>query len=160
MKLKPENLTVLVDTREQNPFSLEPMKIKKTGLITGDYTLEGLEEIVLVERKELSDLVGCITSGRERFERELLRMKAYPSKCVVVEGGWSELESGSYRSRVNPKAVTHTIASWISRYGVPFQFCGCRQYAQEFTQYFLFTSAKRVHGYLENSFSEILRQAS
>ncbi|MBU2648152.1 hypothetical protein KKI24_25825 [bacterium] len=160
MKLKPENLTALIDNREQTPFDLKPMMTERATTAKADYSVKGFEDLIAVERKEFIDLVGYTTTGRCRFEREQLRMKAYPSKCVVIKGGWSQLATGSYRSQVNPLSVTHTIAIWISRYGAPFQFCGRWEFAQDLTQYFLFSSAKRIHGYLENSFTDILRQAS
>lgn len=47
---------------------------------------------IACERKSLADLVGCVVAeredgsgGRERFEREMLRLSAYEHKAIVVE---------------------------------------------------------------------------
>ena len=142
--LNPDALVALVDTREQWPLELN-LPTERATLPTGDYTLQGMEEDICVERKSLPDLVSCLTSGRERFERELQRMRAYPSRAVVVEAGWHDLATGNYRSRLNPKSATPTVASWTGRFCVPFLFLGNRAYAADFVSYFLLGSAKRLH---------------
>ena len=58
--------TVLVDTREQNPFNFSRFKgwfagIEKKALPLGDYSVVGLEDVCVVERKDLSDLVHSCT---------------------------------------------------------------------------------------------------
>jgi hypothetical protein len=41
----------------------------------------GLEELFVIERQSIADLVGCcIGESRERFERELHRLRGYTSK--------------------------------------------------------------------------------
>ena len=67
-------LPVIVDSREQVPylFKYYDAAVTVQGLPTGDYSLAGYEGRVAVERKELDDLVGCLTVGRERFEKELV----------------------------------------------------------------------------------------
>jgi DNA excision repair protein ERCC-4 len=143
MPLKPEEITVVVDTREQCPYDLAPMQSTTQGLATGDYSLVGLKEYVCVERKELGDLISCIGPGRERFKRELQRMGAYSGRCVVVEASWADLTSGNYKSRLNPESATNTIASWVGQYQVPFMMLGDRKGAQIFTGRFLFHAARR-----------------
>jgi ERCC4-type nuclease len=142
-RIQPEDVTIIIDSREQAPFDLSPMRAERGTLATGDYTVRGLEELVAVERKELGDLIGCLCSGRERFTRELQRMKAYPARVVVVEASWADLASGNYRSQMEPEAATNTIASWTGRFCVPFMFCGDRRNAQIFAARFLFHEARR-----------------
>ena len=43
---------------------------------------------------------------------------------------------------------THSIASFISQYNVPFHFVGNHDAAGRFVSYFLFTSAKRAFAQL------------
>lgn len=144
-KLKIENLTAITDTREQTPFQFKELKTESQTLTTGDYSVAGFEQYICVERKSLSDLISCITTGRERFERELLRMKSYSKKIVVCEGSWTDIVTGKYRSKVTPKAVQNSIISFINRYGVPFHFCGSRVEAAAFTEQFLFDACKKFH---------------
>jgi len=143
MKLEPEQITVICDSREQWPFNLSPMRMEVDGLATGDYSVRGLENHVVVERKELGDFVSCVGSGRDRFRRELLRMQAYQNRAVVIEATWGDLTSGNYRSRMNPESVTSSIASWSGEFAMPFMLLGDRASAERFTQKFLFHSARR-----------------
>ena len=143
MPLKPEEVIIVVDSREQNPYHLAPMRTSTQGLATGDYSVAGLEEVVCVERKELGDLISCIGPGRERFKRELQRMAAYPARCVVVEASWKDLASGNYRSRLSAESATNSIAAWTGQYAVPFMMLGDRSSAEKFTARFLFHAARR-----------------
>ena len=142
-ELKMSDFKAVIDTREQRPLTLD-MPCEVGTLDTGDYSILGLTDLIAVERKSLEDLIACMTSGRDRFERELRRLKAYPVRCVVVEANWYDLEQGNYRSKLNALAATHTVASWTARFCVPFQFVGTHDAAGRFVSYFLFTSAKRV----------------
>ena len=145
--IDPDNLTVIVDTREQLPLELSMRTIRRT-LPTGDYSILGFEEYVVVERKSLPDLIGCMTTGRHRFERELQRMRSYEARAVVVEASWGQLRRGEYRSRIGPDVATHSICSWMSRFTMPFLFVDDRASAADAVSYFLFTSVKGYYGRL------------
>ncbi len=145
MELKPEQVTILIDSREQNPFDLSPMKMEEATLQTGDYTIKGLEDYVRVERKSLPDLISCLGTGRDRFKRELERMKSFPKRLVVVSAPYEDLVTGNYRSNVHPNSATGAIESWSGFYGIGFMFCGSRRTAQEFVNGYLFKIAKSFH---------------
>ena len=83
-KFSSDDVVAVIDTREQLPLEL-PLRSITGTLPTGDYSVSGFEDLICVERKSLPDLIGCMTSGRTRFEKELQRMKAYDARCVVVE---------------------------------------------------------------------------
>ena len=140
--LRMESVIVQVDSREQEPFNLSPLKTETATLQTGDYRLLAAPDAVVVERKTISDLLGCIGHGRERFEKELGRLRAYPARVVVVEGSWHELISNE-RSKLTPESITGTIAAWTARY-CPFHFAGSRELAQNFAKRFLFSEARRL----------------
>ncbi len=141
-ELKPEQVTAIVDTREQLAFDLAPLNIEPGTLQAGDYSIRGLEHLVAIERKSLPDLVACCGVERERFERELQRLLAYPTRCVVVEASWLDLETGDWRSKLTPQAATGSVLSWIGG-GVPFLFAGDREAAQRATARILFSAARR-----------------
>ena len=141
-KFTPEDVLAVIDTREQLPLEL-PLRTITDTLPTGDYSVSGFEDLICVERKSLPDLIGCMTSGRTRFEKELQRMKAYDARCVVVEASWQQLRDGDYRSRITPEAATHSVVSWISSFAVPFLFVGDRTAAADTVAYFLYTSTKK-----------------
>ena len=144
LKLRLENLIAVVDNRERAPFDLSPLQMERGSLQTGDYTLQGLRDAVCLERKSLADLVTCCGPERERFMRELVRMRGYPCRAVIVESGWEDLAAGNYRSNLNPLSATHSVISWMARYSVPFLFAGSREAAQEAARYFLISSGKRA----------------
>lgn len=79
---------VLVDTREQRLLVFPTLPSRSAGLVTGDYLAEALEHVVAVERKSVPDLTGSLSSGRERFERELHRLRGFdvPRLLIVDEG--------------------------------------------------------------------------
>ena len=92
-------MRILIDSREQVPFTFEHERYAGTSveagpLDTGDYSLAGLADRVAVERKSLPDLVACLSQGRERFERELQRAAALDAFAVVVEASWADLAGG------------------------------------------------------------------
>lgn len=74
-----ENITI--DTREQKPIKLSNYNIISEKLDFGDYSCDG---ILAVERKSLSDLVSTLSSGFDRFNREIERAKLANGYVVVV----------------------------------------------------------------------------
>ena len=97
-----EPLRVVVDSREQTPWSWEPCDVVCTfaGLSAGDYALEsdtqrvrGRESLAVrfaIERKGLDDFLGTVSTGWDRFQRELIRMETFPAKVVIVEGNFKQ----------------------------------------------------------------------
>ena len=134
-------MTILVDSREQKPFTFEheryDVQIQPGTLTVGDYSLCGLEDKVAVERKEIGDLVQCLGRERARFKRELLRGAALDAFAVVVEGSWSDLANGNFRSQLNPHAACQSVLAFMARYRVPFLFAGSRPAAEYVTWGFL-----------------------
>ena len=104
-ELKPAQVTAIVDTREQIPLDLKALLTMRGTLQTADYSILGLEHVIALERKSLSDLLGCVGVERERFEREVQRLLAYPVRALVVEATWPDLEQGEWRSKVTPAAA-------------------------------------------------------
>ena len=155
-RLKQEQVTVIVDTREQLPFNLSPLKMEEGSLPTGDYTVRGLEGRVCLERKSVDDLIGCMVgdinkpnSPRYRFKRELQRMNAYAYRAIIVEGSWPEVMAGQYKSNLHVNSVEGMITTWTGEYGVSFFFAGNRSLAQSWARLFLFHAARKHLAMLE-----------
>lgn len=143
MKAEPPPPVILVDTREQRPWAFDGALVaerfgtfptKAATLDTGDYSVETLEERVRIERKNLQDFVQSVTSGRERFWRELERLAPYAVKAVIVEGSLAEVEmmgAGSrVRSQARPQAVVASAtAIWVD-FGIPVVWAGHRAMAE------------------------------
>ncbi|MEE8373708.1 MAG: ERCC4 domain-containing protein [Dehalococcoidia bacterium] len=132
-------------TEQHNGYEMEPML--RQHMLTGDYSLvnpEGrtLEGHVVVERKAFPDMLGCISSSRERWEANLDRLSRIESPHIVVEGSWTEILRGNYEhTRVNPNAVAGSILSWSYRYGVSIWFADTRRQGKLMTRWILTKAA-------------------
>ena len=93
--------TVVADTREQRPYSFDGLLDKngklivvpvvRSGMPSGDYSIQGSEMVISIERKSLQDAYHSMTWGRQRFEREIGRLNDYRFAAVVIEASWHEV---------------------------------------------------------------------
>ena len=115
--------TIIVDTREQTPLIFTRLASRTGTLTSGDYSFAGGEELFAVERKSISDLVACcIGDNRERFVRELHRLRGFRFKRLLIVGTRAEIEAGAYRSRTSPASVLSTLRAIEARFDVPVVF--------------------------------------
>lgn len=57
-------MIILSDTREQLPYTFEtPSEVGTLQIAV--YSIAGLQDLVAVERKELNDLISCLSVGRD-----------------------------------------------------------------------------------------------
>ena len=111
----PDILHIAIDSREQAPWHFPPDKavVSRRTLPTGDYALVLGDETDIgfaVERKSLDDFVGTISTGAERFAREIERMDGWPCRVVVVEGQDTDIVQHRYNHpAVSPAFVTAEI---------------------------------------------------
>ena len=126
-------MKILIDTREQRPYEFENSSELGT-LNIGDYSIFGLENHIAIERKELNDLIGCLTTDRDRFERELFKGRSLNYFGLVIECSLSDLVNGRYRSEMNPKSAIQSLVAFSIRYRLPIWFCESREYAQRVTE--------------------------
>ncbi|MEL7640745.1 MAG: ERCC4 domain-containing protein [Solidesulfovibrio sp.] len=132
-------MRLAIDNREQcgYDFTGYDCTIEAATLGTGDYSVIGFDDKIAVERKSIDDLLGCLTSGRERFEKELARARSLDRFCVVVEASFEDLAKGMYRSAMKPHAACQSVIAWQIRYGTPFVFAGSRKASEYYTYSFL-----------------------
>lgn len=116
--------TLLIDTREPWPHPwakhLADVRFERCGLETGDIALAGNPSLV-VERKTVSDFLGSITSGRDRFEAELKRSRLLDKLVIVVEGDFSDCIGNL--GGMSLESFLGTVAA-ISRRYCPILFAG------------------------------------
>lgn len=137
------DLRIVTDTREQEPYSFSIPTVRR-ALPAGDYSVEGLETRVAVERKSMADFVNTVIRSRQRFQRELIRLGTYNAACVVVECEFRHMVEGRYRADAHPNALLGTVASIILDFGIPVFFCSDRQCACRFTEAYLTRYATKV----------------
>ena len=129
------SMRIIVDSREQNPFRFEgyPCTVEVGTLEAGDYACAPFPRRCAIERKSLADLVGCLSGERDRFERELARLRGYDCAAVVVEAPVHALRSGHYLGRLDAGAAWQSVLAFMQRYRVPFIFCADRTDAEAVT---------------------------
>jgi ERCC4-type nuclease len=120
---------VLVDTREQEPLPLyvnHPNWIggeRRVALKTGDYTVEGMESLLSLERKTLADLVSCTVTYRRRFLAVCARLARFRWKAILVEATFEDIKGGfepfDIPSEVHPNAVCGTLDAIEAKFGIP-----------------------------------------
>lgn len=128
---------ILVDSRERKPYRfLEFGATTETvKLETGDYTLDGFEDVFVIERKSLPDLMQTMTRGRNRFQRELDRAEAMSTFEVVIEASRDTIEAGDYRSNMHPNAALGSIRAWSEPDNIQFVYANDRPNAELYTYY-------------------------
>jgi DNA excision repair protein ERCC-4 len=162
MTLRPTQILAIIDTREQRPLDLKlpcgtQLPSTRGTLATGDYSIEGLQNELCIERKSIDDLAMCCASERKRFEAELQRMLAYKTRVVVVEASLEQIEQGEYRSRIAPEAIVGSILAWTGK-GIPFLLAGNRDKASEFVARLLYGTAKTYHKSMSSFLQAIKKQ--
>ena len=128
---------IVIDTRERTPFPLVEYQTVVKGLKTGDYSLEGFEDHVAVERKSKGDAYGCVGASRNRFEECLSRLSNLDRACIVIECSLSDFASPPSRTKVDARMAVGSYISWSVKYRIPVFWCDTREYAERVTVRFL-----------------------
>jgi DNA excision repair protein ERCC-4 len=141
-ELEGTDIVAEIDTREQWPWPLTPLRTISKARQTGDYGLAAAPDYVALERKSLNDLICCCTSERERFEREVERLRAFPIRFLIVESSWQEIEAGAWRSSAKPNVLIGSLLSWACG-GLPFILADNHERASQFAARILFQAARK-----------------
>ena len=138
---------IVVDTREQQPYGFENITIKgkevrtyeiiRKALKSGDYSLEGLEQLISIERKSKEDAYNSLGCGRARLREEMQRLLSCRFSAIVIECSLKSFLSPPPYSQLNPKSAINTLNSWAIQYRVHVHFCGSRKSAMAMTLSYL-----------------------
>ena len=148
------NLTIYTDTKEQRALSLG-CDTKSMCLNIGDYTASGDNfSNTFIERKSLSDLIGTLSSGIDRFERELEKASNLGAYIVVViEDTYSNAinyKSSIFGQKVNGQNIFFEIRRLSEKYNnVQFVFSGSRNKSSEIIKKIFLMKEKAQHLDLE-----------
>ena len=135
---------IVIDSREQEPFVFENLPSVEGSLATGDYSVGGLTHLIALERKSLPDLLACCGRERDRFKRELQRMMAYRFRMLVVEADALTLETGEWRSQLQPSHVLGSLSAWTAQFGPPVWLGGNNEACARFVEKYLYQCARCV----------------
>jgi len=131
--------TVIKDTREQDGYYFGPFNtcagMVEHKLDTGDYTIQGLEDKVCVERKGcVEELAVNLGQKKHTFLDEITRMEPFPHKFLVLEFSLEDLIKFPEETRipVKNKASLKITGKYMLKCLIEFQiynnvhvlFCG------------------------------------
>lgn len=145
--------TILIDVQEKQPFTFQgmladaaenrrpllvPTKYHSLGPSHGDYSIEGFERCVHIERKSMADAHGTFLSHgdrRDRWEATLEFLASIQCAAVVVECTIGQLianvEARGKRSKGTlAKTIHRQVIAWAEDYRIPFHFCDDRRLAE------------------------------
>jgi len=97
---KSKPFTIIKDTREQEGYTFEPSSSRYhtcNGMVTrkldtGDYSIEGLEDKLCIERKaSVVEFANNVGHDQVRFAKEIERMKEFPYRFLVLEFSLTDL---------------------------------------------------------------------
>ena len=147
-QLKTPRPVLLVDTREQYPFDFSRFsawfaRFERKALRLGDYSIAGLEDICVVERKDLSDLVHSFTIKRSVFVRRLQLMSQYPHRLLIVDAALSQVKSRYPHSGTDPNRITQSLIAALAGLRVPFLCTETHELGEEIVASYLY----QVHLY-------------
>ena len=137
---------ILIDTRDKQGLNFEGFEKCEAqeviGLKTGDYTLEGLETSLCIERKASTGEVALnLGKKRKTFEAEMERASQFRWAYIICEFSIDDLmnfpqNSGIPKSkwpyiRMNGRYMWRKFCEYQEEYGVQIIFCGSREEAQQ-----------------------------
>jgi hypothetical protein len=140
------NFTVVVDTREQTPWSFQHYAKANKKLDTGDYSIEGLEDIFCIERKKsVSEVANNIIESR--FNDVLLRLEKIPYSYILLEFSLSQVLSFPIGSsvpqklwnkiKVRPPFILKNITDWQIKHNIKVFFCDSSSNAETLAEYLM-----------------------
>lgn len=109
----------------------------------GDYSIAGLEDVCVVERKDLSDLVRSLTVERSVFVDRLRKMARHSHKLLVITAALTQIKSRYPYSAASPNQITQSLVAVLAGLQVPFVCTEMHEPGEELGASFLY----QVHLY-------------
>jgi ERCC4-type nuclease len=131
--MKNTDFTIIVDTREQKPWTFDHYQTSHAKLDTGDYSIQGLENILGIERKRnVAEIANNITESRFKdvvsrmsqlkhsfilLEFELSDVLKYPIGSTVPKRLWDKI-------RITPAYLLKHLTNLQLEHNIKVLFCG------------------------------------
>ena len=98
-----------------------------------EFEPSGARPPVIFERKSLADLFGTMTSGYQRFKREMLAAKRQGwTLILIVEASMTDVYNGFTHSSLSGQSCVQKVFTLWLRYGLRPVFCQDRDEAAAF----------------------------
>lgn len=134
-----EKFTIIRDTREKPNhgwwFDEDDMCAGTIArkVDVGDYSIDGLEKIISIERKEsVTELANNVV--QDRFKKQLAKMSNFKYPFLLLEFHWDEIAGYPWNTdlpmkvkqkiRLYPSAIYGTLLSAQMKYGIHVIPCG------------------------------------
>ena len=136
---KNKSFKVIKDTREQEGYYFSEYGtcsgMVERKLDTGDYSIEGLEDLICIERKGCAEeLAQNLGQKKHAFLNEIERMKEIPHRFIVLEFSLEDLvefpensripESQKKKLRISGKYMLKCLMEFQIWYDTKILFCG------------------------------------
>jgi ERCC4-type nuclease len=131
---------IIIDTREKQPWSFAEYTTANKKLDTGDYSIEGLENILCIERKrDIAEIAHNITE--KRFKDCIERMSQYKHAFMLLECDYAQMMHYPYGSnvpqylwkkiQVSPAYILKFITELSILHNIHVVFCGTSEAAEK-----------------------------
>lgn len=140
------DFTVIVDTREQQPWSFDNYTIANRKLDTGDYSVEGLESLLAIERKKsineianniieprFKDVIDRLSKIKHSYillEFDLENVLSYPIGSTLPKKMWDKV-------KISPSFIMKHILEWQMYHNIKVIFCGCPSNAEQMAEFIM-----------------------
>jgi ERCC4-type nuclease len=125
--------TIIVDTREQKPWCFEHHATANHKLDTGDYSIQGLENILAIERKRnVAEFANNITE--KRFKDVIERLSKMPHSFILFEFDFNKVMTYPIGSeipkklwdkiKITPAYILRNIIELQVDHNINIIFCG------------------------------------
>jgi ERCC4-type nuclease len=136
------------NTREQNPLDFSRFEgwfagIETRALKLGDYSITGLEDRCVVERKDLPDLHQSFTVDRPGFVHRLRLMSQYLHRLLVITTALSQVKSSQPPVGGSPNWLTQSLIAVLVGLQIPFLCTETHELGEEMVASYLY----QVHLY-------------
>ena len=142
-------MLILVDQREKQPWTFKDIRrahptcdfqTRTANLTAGDYTLEGFEDRIAIERKSPRDVTISLQQNFDRFDNEFARMNKMEAAWIVVEAPLARYAGGNgadyYQMLECVRKKQHVLRGMVTlmiRYpGIQWKFCQSPEEAEWF----------------------------
>lgn len=146
-------MKIIIDSREQLPLDFRKSKnlegVEVKTLKTGDYSIEGYEDRIAIERKSGIDLFGTLGGGHKRFKKELERALKFDYFAILVDCSYTVIQNkefdNAHYSKMRGDVIVKILYTLKFKYGIDVIFCNGRVEASKIIRS-IFTAWEKQNG--------------